>query len=235
VPVGPQHRHALRGQEPDQAGIRMPIRVLGADADQRDPGVDGADQCLVLIGRPVVSDLYHVGPKTRDANIAQQRPLLLYLGVTEKQDGDATHPGHQDQAVVVRVAAAARDGPGGTEDGEIQLCLLESPPWTDLQHRHGGATSRRPDLGLAGRRLAERRYHDGTDPPPTQDAGETVDMVGVEVAQHHQRHLGDAQSVKAGVHRDRVGPGVDDHGSRCTQGQDDRVPLADIAGHRDGA
>ncbi len=89
----------------------------------------------------------------------------------------------------------------------------------------GGAV----DLLDAGRRVLEARGLDGADPTPVQHPGDAVDVVGVEVREHQQRDVGDAEPAQAAVDRGRVGPGVHDHAGAAAGVQDERVALADVA------
>jgi len=58
-------------------------------------------------------------------------------------------------------------------------------------------------------------------------------MVGVEVREEHQRQGVDAQPVQTAVHHADVGPGVDEHALPLSRGQDQGIPLADVAGDDD--
>jgi hypothetical protein len=59
---------------------------------------------------------------------------------------------------------------------------------------------------------------------------QTSDVVGVEVTEQHQRNLVDAQLLEAAVDVAELGAGIDhDPFARPTGGQNEAVPLADIA------
>jgi hypothetical protein len=114
--------------------------------------------------------------------------LLLYFGVAKEENRHTAGPGHQDEAVVVGVATATRDGPRRAEDGELHLVLSEGPPRPNLEHGYGCAGRRRPHRRLARVRHAERRDDHGAHLSPAQDTHETIDVIGVEVAQDHGMH-----------------------------------------------
>ena len=56
--------------------------------------------------------------------------------------------------------------------------------------------------------LVDRPHLHQADPPPPEHSGQAADVVGVQVAEQHQRHLVDAEPVQAPVHRATVRAGV---------------------------
>ncbi|TQN43889.1 hypothetical protein FHU33_3361 [Blastococcus colisei] len=82
---------------------------------------------------------------------------------------------------------------------------------------------------VVGRRQGARR--DDSHLAPSQSAGQTTDVVGVQVGDEHHRQRVDAEPVETAVHRADVGPGVDEHPGAGTGGQHEGIALADVAGH----
>ncbi len=157
----------------------------------------------------MMGDLDDIDAQPRDGDVAQQGALLLDLGVAEQEQPDAADAGVQDQAVVVGIATAARDGAGRAQHGELDVALTVRPAGSHLEDGHGRVGRGRSRLRLSRPGLAERGNREPADPPPPQNAGKTIDVIGVKMAQRHQLDGRDAEPTQAGVDADRIWAGVD--------------------------
>ena len=86
------------------------------------------------------------------------------------------------------------------------------------------------DRRHAAGRVGEPGHLDLAHLAAVEHPAQPVDVVGVEVGEHQQRHPVDAEPAQAAVDRARVGPGVDDDGRARPGAQHQRVALADVAG-----
>ena len=110
--------------------------------------------------------------------------------------------------------------------------VAELQPCTggDRGHRHvAGPGSDLPHGGHRSFRPQQRGVPDRLHLPTAQHAGQAVDVVGVEVAEQDQGHVGDAGLPQAAVDCGRVRTGVDDDGGRRPGAQQKRLTLADVA------
>lgn len=99
--------------------------------------------------------------------------------------------------------------------------------------RRAGVGSRTGHGGEGAVRFADRADRHPAGRAAAQCPVEAADVVGVQVAEHHEGEAGDPESVEAGVDGAGVGAGVDQHrATGVTGGQHDRVALADVAGDR---
>jgi hypothetical protein len=226
VSVGTQDPRPAVRELVEQPGIRVPVRVADAHADQRHPGCHRIDECEVLCGGPVMRHLQHVGSQLV-AGDGEQVALLIRLRVAHEQHPGWPGVGAQHQRVVVRVRVGAGQLVDRTERGERQSGPGDPPP---RRGPYGGDVAQ---LGVDGGgpvgRLVQRGQRDRGDLATTQYARQPVDVVGVEVAQDEQVHPVDAQPAQASVHAGRIGAGVDDDRAAGAERQDDGVALAHVA------
>ncbi len=231
LPVGAVHPDALLRQPGQHPGRRVPVGVVRAHPDQRDPRPGGGEEAAVGVGAAVVRHLEHIGPQV---DAARDDPCLHRAAqVAGEQDPDPAlgHPDDQRQVVGrhrgrrdLRRRREHLDGRrpdrppvAGDQDGT----LGPGPPHRRLQG--AGAV-------LGGR---ERARGDDTDVPPGQRPGQPAGVVGVEVGDQHQGQCVDAQPVQTAVDRTDVGPGVHEHRLPRRGRQHQRVALADVAGDED--
>ena len=109
--------------------------------------------------------------------------------------------------------------------------LADREPVTGLQHRDRDAVGARHAVDLVGRggRLAHRADEQLGHRATVDRPAEPVDVVGVEVGEHHGVERGDAEVAQAAVDQGRVGAGVDEHRPVRAAAQHDGVALADVA------
>ncbi len=159
----------------------------------------------------------------------QQVALGLGLDVAGEQHDVAPGLDAQHQRAVVRVRARAGEAPRRRQDGPSHLA--GGAPFTQRRGRdgHAGCGGLLVDLiGLVGRVLERTDLHH-PDLAAVEHAGQPVDVVGVQVAEQHDRHPVDPEPVEAAVDGGRVRPSIDHHGRPVTGGQHDRVALTDVA------
>ena len=113
----------------------------------------------------------------------------------------------------------------------VQLTPADRPLLTEahLADRHvrvGGPGVHAADLV---RRVAQHGHLDLADPAPAQHARQPLDVVGVEVREHHERDGRDTQVAQAAVDGDRVRAGVHHDGGTRPGRHDQPVALPDVA------
>ena len=179
----------------------------------------------------MVGDLEDVGPQ--QLGPGQQGLLRGQLDVPAEQQHGAGGLDAQHHARVVRRRPLPVDEPGRPQH----------PPAQRAHHAllvEGGGRQRDTGRGRPPphpRRLVvglgQRGHLHRADGPAPQHAGQPLDVVGVEVREHHEGHPADAEVAQTAVDRVRVGPGIDDHRGRRAGGQHHGVPLTDVADDRD--
>ncbi len=209
----------------------MAIRVVGADAHQRERGPDGVQYLRILVRRSVMGHFEHLGGQS-DRVRAQQVMLLLGLRVAEQQDRDAAADGSQDQAVVVRIGP----GPGvrlpRPEELEGERSAHIAPTGLRRDHRNPGRGQVEQVHSFG--RLAKRRDEGGADRSGAYDAGDPADVVKVKMRDRQDRYRLDPEPPQAGIDPVRVWSGIHEDRLVGLGRQDDRVALADVAHDGDG-
>jgi hypothetical protein len=224
--------HPVAGEFVEGALRGVPVAVVGTDGDQRHPCAGGGEEVGVGVGAAVVRHLQHVGPHV-DAPV-EDAPLGLGVEVAGEQH---PHPalGEPDQHAEV-VGLRGRGGRRGRRGEDLHGRRPQGAPVPRQQGGAGGA--RLPgELVDAAHPVVGRGQHRGgdhADGPPAQSAGQAGHVVGVEVGQQHQRHVGDPQPTQAGVLEGRVRSDVDEHCLARGGRHDERVALADVAGDQVG-
>jgi hypothetical protein len=177
----------------------------------------------------VVGDLQHVGAQV-DTTRHDPR-LRLGVEVTGEQDANAAL-GHPDQqAEVVRLGLRSRDLRRRGEHLDGGAADDAAVPGHQRGPLHASRASQRVNAGdpVVGRRQGAGGDH--PDAAPVQRTRESGDVVGVEMRQHQQRDVGDAEPPEAAVLQPGVRPDIDEHRlPRCGR-HDQRIPLADVARH----
>lgn len=216
----------------------MAVAVTRPDADDGDPRPNRREQLRRRVARAVMRHLHHVRGQIHAR--AEQPGLGGQLDVTTQQHppGRGRGPQHQRGVVDLRSFCLLRwHHVGGVRRQHLdrQPGPRQPPPSLELDDRYPSA------LGLSSHLLpCPRRHPCGTEPHRAdgpvviQHRVEPANVVGVQVAQHDERHPGHVQPVQAGRHRADFRPGV--HHDRTTslaRGEHQRVALPDIAGdHR---
>lgn len=222
----------------------MPVVVAEAGRDQRNRGSHRGREPRVLVHRPVMRHLEHVGAQIQAGG--EQGRLGRRFDVAGEQNPDSAHLGERDNAGVVRTRPLVgsfrkRAWPGGGRGHGRKRPDQVQPQLPKHPHRAGGAGPNRSvhlrgsllHLTDRGPGLGERAHQDLVDRAPGQHTGQPVDVVGVEMGQDEHRDPAHAQPIQAASDRACVGPGIDHHRRSRTHGQRKRVALTDIAGDDD--
>ncbi|MDT7579126.1 MAG: hypothetical protein QOK35_390, partial [Pseudonocardiales bacterium] len=235
-PVGAPDRHARVLQAVEQHDVRVVVHVARTDADQHRPRRHGGEERGQAVAAAVMRHLQHVGAQ-RDARREQLR-LRGDLDVPAEQHRprgrDRTEHDRTvvDLRAVVRVDVLRR----ALRPDHVQGERGPRQPGADRDLHDRRAGDRRQPAHPRQRRpgLVDRADGDRPHRPSPQRSGETADVVGVQVADHHERQGRDAEPTQAGVDGAVVGSGVVQHrASLLTRGQDQRVTLPDVSGdHR---
>jgi hypothetical protein len=114
VAVGPPNGDSELAEHAQQHGRGVPVVVVQADTDHRDPRVDRGEEGGEGVGRAVVRNLEHV--RAQVLTSVEHRLLRLHLGVPREQDALARDVGPQDDRRVVRVRMGSPEARGRAED-----------------------------------------------------------------------------------------------------------------------
>ena len=181
---------------------RVPVGVVRADGDQRDPGAAGGEEPGIGVAAAVVRHLEHVGPQVDPGR--EQPRLGLRAEVAGEQDPDAAHGRPDDQRQVVGLRGRRRPLRGGCQHLERDAVRPSAGP-------PARATARAPPppdqpSTAATRSSAGDSVPVATTPTsrPASAPASPPDVVGVEVRQQHQRQPVDAEVVQAPVDRQDV-------------------------------
>jgi len=230
--VGAADRDPRTAEEIHQPRVRVPVGVARTHADQDRAGCHRGEELATRVTGAVVGHLEHLRPQVRSAR--EQLRLRLQLDVAGEQDpsGRCGRPQH-DGGVVHRRAVLAVDllRPGRGEDLEREVRPVQPPPRRQLDQscpRRTGLCGDPADRGLGIVGGAQRDPAGGT---PAEGPGQSADVVRVQVAEHDQGHRVDPEPAQAAVDRAVGGPDVHEHRpTGDAGGQDEGVPLADVAG-----
>jgi hypothetical protein len=210
----------------------MPVAVVRADGDQRDPSRARGEEGGIGVAAAVVRDLEHVGAQV--GAVGEDPGLRLGAEVAGEQDAQPPGGDPDDQREVVGLGAGRR--PPGPGREHLDLRTTDRSTVTGNEHRPLRAVA--ADQLLEGRHAVvgrgERAGGDGADLAPGQRSGKPGRVVGVQVRHQDQRQRVDAQPVQAPVDGPHVRTGVDEHARPRPGRQDEGVALPDVAGHDDG-
>ena len=227
------HPHAGPREPGEQARGRVAVRVVRSHGDQGDAGAAGGEELRVRVAAAVVGHLEDVGPQV--GPLGDHPCLRLGTEVAGEQDRAAAHGRADDQGQVVDLRTGDRTLGRGGQD--LQVHVPRRPPVAGHEHGplpteavHVPVEARGP---LLGRREGAGRHHPDIAVP--ERAREATHVVGVEMGDHHQRQSIDAEPVQTSVDGDHLAPYVDQHGRPGSTGQDEGIPLTDVAPHRHGA
>ncbi len=180
----------------------------------------------------MVRHLEHLDLEARQ--LSAERCLTGRLEIAGEQDPDAAHLREQHHAGVVGRAAVAR---AGTWLVTMRPHRLEhhvtDPLGADLRRRPGhagrgeGVVHGLDRLGRVEQRGGPHLSHTTSG----EQSGQAIDMVGVEVGENQQRHLGDLQPLEAALEQVGVGADVHDDAGAGSGPKHERVALTDVA-HR---
>ncbi len=164
----------------------------------------------------------------------RRQPLLRTgLLVAHQQQPDPPGLHQQDDAGVVgRRLRVGWGRAGGRQHLPAQRSDPGPLPHGRDPHRHTRPRRQPAHLGRPARRLGQPGHLDRPHPAATEHTGQAVDVVGVEVREHHQRHPSYAQPPQAPVDQGRVGTGVDHHRRAVTGVEHQPVALTHVAGHQ---
>ena len=172
----------------------MPVGVVRAHRDQRDPGAAGREEVRIGVAAAVVRHLEHVGPQVDpggDHRASASGPQVA--GEQDPQPVDRDPDDHRQ--VVRRGPRGARSGAGRAPRRDVPDRAPVAGHQDAASRRHGARArrTRRP-----GRRPATGAGRHHPDVPAGQRSGQTADVVGVQVGQQDQRQR----------RRCRAGPGT---------------------------
>lgn len=159
-------------------------------------------------------DLQHIGPQVYAG--AEQRVLRLDLRVAGQQDTHAVDDGTQDERGVVRVGAGVVEGGRRSQHVEVHGTDVEMRADRRTQDGQSAWPGDLVDDVHARRRIGERAGQDVRDASAAHHAGQPRHVVQMEVRDHEQRDLADAEIAQAAVDCHRIRAGVDLHcRARC--------------------
>jgi hypothetical protein len=207
------------------------VRVVRAQGDQRNPRARRRQEAGVGVPAAVVRHLQHVGGQVHA--VLDEAGLRRGTEVAGQQDAQPVDRDADDEGQVVRLVAHSRTV--GARREHRQLHPADAPPVAggEQRSRSRGAPQHRVERGRSVVVGRERSGCDDPDLPPRQRTGESAHVVGVEVAQEHQRQLVDAETVQAAVDRADLRSGVDEHTGTGRGREDEGIPLPDVAGDQD--
>lgn len=227
VVVGPEAAHAVGGDSRHGHLRRVTVGVPGPHRGDCGLCTGAAEQGKGLVGRAVVRHLDDVG--VEPGATIQECLLRGRFDVSGEQDGQRWQHGPKDDRVVVGVAVRAVQHHLRRDHRSGDVPHRERVAGGDPLHRNvsGGGPALHP--GPLPRWLLERSHVDGVHLASLQDTGQAFDMVGVQMAEHDQRHVTDVQVIEAALHPRWIRAGVDDDRARRAGPQHQPIPLADIA------
>jgi hypothetical protein len=209
----------------------MPVRVVRAHRDERDPCSGGGEEAAVGVGAAVVRHLEHVGAQVDAARDDPGLHRAAQVAGEQHPDPALGHPDQQRQVVGRHRGSGDLRRRGEHLDGRRP----HGPPVAGDQDRALGTGPPRRRVQGSGPVLGGREGAGGDDAdgPPGQGPGQAPGVVGVEVGDQHQGQRVDAQPVQAAVDRTDVGPGVHEQPLPRRGRHHQRVALTDVAGHED--
>jgi hypothetical protein len=230
VAVGPRDLGARLLDHGQRLLPRVPVAVVGTDADERDGRAGGVVEPRVLVGGAVVRHLDDVDPRHLVARRGEQAPLRRRGEVAEVEQGEAPvraarqgAPEGDDARVVPRGGARGwrpQDRPAEVAEDAAHarrhLDRLGSPVDEHVDDVLVGVAAHGPDQRPAD---APRDDVDG------------ADVVDVEVREDEQVDAVDAEAAEAAAQRLLVVAHVDER-DLARAADEHRVALADVAlGH----
>lgn len=187
----------------------MAVGIAGAYRDQGDGGVHLLDESRVAEGRTVVRHLEHVGAQVLAAG--QQCVLPLHLGIPGEEQGATGRPHAQDDGAVVGIGPGAVEGGEGPQDLQPQTADGAPLPHAGAQECRPGRMRRPDDTGPGQSRLVQGPHLHSCNGSAVQHAGQTADVVDMQVGNDQQRDPPHPEAAQALVDAAWVRPGVDDH------------------------
>jgi hypothetical protein len=184
VTVRTQDPGTVAGKPREQGGVGMPVRVVCPHAHESHRRVDDVKEILVLVCRPVVGHLEHLGAYHGTFVSCQHVVLLLGLGVAREKHGDAATGRSEDEAVVVRIRPRPGQRPYRCDHLQGQPAACVGPPETGLGDGGGRAPRRPAHPCLPRGRIVEGWNHDTAEMATPEDTRDTGDVVGVEMSDH---------------------------------------------------
>ncbi len=221
------HPRAQRPQRRQDVGVRVPVPVVGADADQRHLGVHRHQERRIGRPRTVVGHGQHVG-RQPVGPVDQQVGLGLALDVTREQHpGPAVgDPQHEGGLVALAAREAVRAAGWRMQDLDREVTEVDGGPLDRCADGHAARRRLRQQPGGRGQPGGQRPGPHRPDAHPPQDLGDTADVIEMGMGDHHQIEMTTAMPTQPA----RCGPvltGVDQHaGPRRLH--EERIALADV-------
>jgi hypothetical protein len=210
----------------------VPVGVVGADREERDPRAGRGQEARVGVGAAVVRHLEHVGrevgPRSEDAGLGRRAE------VTGEQDRDAAVGDPDDQREVVRLGSGR--GPLRRRSQDLDRRRPHAPPVAGYQHGplRAGAAHERVHRSPPVVRRGQGGGGHHADVASVERALQTAHVVGIEVREQDEGKDADTEAVEAPVDGGDVRSGVDQHALPRPGGQHEGVTLPDVAGDEDG-
>jgi hypothetical protein len=210
------------------------VVVARPDADQHGARRDRVEERRHGVAAAVVGHLEDIGAQVGLG--AEQIGLLGELRVAREQDRAGRGGGPEHHRAVVDLGAVVgvdeRRRVRGPDHVEGQGGPAEPAAGRERDDRSARIGRLPRDLAQRPLRDADRADRDRAHRTAAQGAREPTDVVGVQMADHHQRDALHTEPAQAGVDRAVFGAGVDEHHpAGAAGGEHERVALPDVAGH----
>lgn len=225
-PVGARHRCSALLQHRERPACRVTVPVLGADGEEREPGVQAVVERGALIGRPVMGDLDDIDAGRGPGRRGRDEGFLLALPeIAEEQRAECSALGAHDQAACIPAELRGAGRGGGRPDDPppdtAEFARHPLVPVLDTEARRCQALQERPVGGAVG-------FADDDPVGPLDHGIHPAGVIGVVMGQEHPLETPEAEGVQAGGHRFGAPPHVDE-GRSVAVAQHERVALTDVA------
>ena len=193
--VGPHRRRARAIEEIEQSIGRMPVPVVGADADDAHRRTQLRVEVIALVGRAVVGDLHDVDRADR------RRPRAGAVATPRRGRRGRCRDTRVSRGRARRSRRCRARRPALGQSTRQRA----SPSTPAVTHRHLDRVGTCRDEGIEGPARAlvvERTMHD--DVHAADDGGCAADVIGVPVGEHEQVDAVDRQEVDAATERCRI-------------------------------
>jgi len=227
--VGAVNRRPRTAQPIHQHLVGVAVVVAGADRDQRLTRSRRREERRVLIGTAMMGDLQDIGGEVDLPT--QQITLCLELDVSGCQHRHRTDADPRNDGRIVGI------GPGADIAGHRAEYLDSRPvdhsglPCSEGDDRNTGLFCQCANSAVCLQRRGIGAGCDRTYRPPTKNADQAVDVIGVQMREEDHGYVIYAEPAQTTVHQYRVRTSVEHHGTAGSQANDKCISLAHIAGH----
>ena len=185
--IGAVHLRPQRFEGGQGVGVRVPVPVVGTDADQCHLGAHRCEERRVGRARTVVGDGQHVGGQLLRP-IGQQVGLRPELDVAGEQHPGPTVDDPQHEGGLVQLAAGEPVRAAGRwmQDLDGQVAELHGRPLGRGADGHPARCRLGAQLARGGQLGGQRQHPQHPDAYPPQDLGHATDVIEMGVGDHHQ-------------------------------------------------